>query len=102
MAVAHYGYLVLKMLSPNGILEIRGDRDAVISTLEKFQALAASREATTGPEGQELTPSSSRQHCSTSAPHVQPSNIEGVPMKIVQIGADVAQTTRIVEDLDKK
>jgi hypothetical protein len=36
MAVAHYGYLVLKMPSPNGILEIRGDRDAVISTLEKF------------------------------------------------------------------
>jgi hypothetical protein len=29
MAVAHYGYLVLKMSSPNGVLKIRGggDRD---------------------------------------------------------------------------
>jgi hypothetical protein len=27
MAVAHYGYLVLKMLTPDGVLRIRGDRD---------------------------------------------------------------------------
>jgi hypothetical protein len=36
MAVAHYGYLVLKMPSPNGILKIRGDREAGVSTLEKL------------------------------------------------------------------
>jgi hypothetical protein len=45
MAVAHYGYLVLKMTSPNSVLKIRGDRDAGVSTLEKLQALTTSREA---------------------------------------------------------
>jgi hypothetical protein len=46
MAVAHYGYLVLKMPSPNGILKIRGDRDTGACVLEKLQVLAAAREAT--------------------------------------------------------
>jgi hypothetical protein len=45
MAVAHYGYLVLKMPSPKGILKIQGDRDAGVSMLEKLQALAAARKA---------------------------------------------------------
>jgi hypothetical protein len=36
MAVAHYGYLVQKMSSPNGVLKVRGDRDAGISALEKL------------------------------------------------------------------
>jgi hypothetical protein len=36
MAVAHYGYLVMKMSSPNSILKIRRDRDASISMLEKL------------------------------------------------------------------
>jgi hypothetical protein len=34
MDVAHYGYLVLKMPSPNGIIKIRGDRSTDVSTLE--------------------------------------------------------------------
>jgi hypothetical protein len=34
MAVAHYGYLVLKMSSPNGVLKIRGHRDAGVFALE--------------------------------------------------------------------
>jgi hypothetical protein len=34
MAVAHYGYLVLKMPSPNGILKIHGDRKVGVSALE--------------------------------------------------------------------
>jgi hypothetical protein len=42
MAVAHYGYLVLKMPSPGGVLKIQGDRDAGACALEKLQALAAS------------------------------------------------------------
>jgi hypothetical protein len=46
MAVAHYGYLVLKMPSPKGVLKIRGDRDAGVSALEKLQALVVAREAT--------------------------------------------------------
>jgi hypothetical protein len=41
MAVAHYGYLVLKMPSPNGVLKICRDREAGISALEKLQALVA-------------------------------------------------------------
>jgi hypothetical protein len=61
MAVAHYGYLVLKMPSPNGVLKIHGDRDAGVSTLEKLQALAAQHEAAARPGSSDLTPSSSRQ-----------------------------------------
>jgi hypothetical protein len=41
MVVAHYGYLVLKMPSPNGVLKIRGDHVVGVSALEKLQALAA-------------------------------------------------------------
>jgi hypothetical protein len=37
---------------------------------------------------QDQAPSSSRQRVSSSAPHVQPSNSEDIPMKVVQIGAD--------------
>jgi hypothetical protein len=51
MSVAHYGYLVLKMSSPNGVSKVRGDRDAGVSTLEKLQALAAVRETSVGPKG---------------------------------------------------
>jgi hypothetical protein len=40
MAVAHYGYLVLKMPVPNGVLKICGDSGAGIFALEKLQALA--------------------------------------------------------------
>jgi hypothetical protein len=102
MAVAHYGYLVLKMPSPNDVLKIHRDRDACVSTLEKLQALAASREAAARPVGKDPAPLSSRQHGSTSAPHVQPLDNEGVPVKTIQIGADAAQTTRIMGDLDSK
>jgi hypothetical protein len=51
MVVAHYGYLVLKMLTPNDVLKICEDCDAGISILEKLQALVPSHEATTGPRG---------------------------------------------------
>jgi hypothetical protein len=47
MAVTHYGYLILKMPSPNGVLKIRGgDCDAGARALEKLQAPAVAREAT--------------------------------------------------------
>jgi hypothetical protein len=36
MAITHYGYLVLKMSSPNDIIKIRGDRSAGVSMLEKL------------------------------------------------------------------
>jgi hypothetical protein len=40
-AIAHYGYLVLKMLSPAGVLTMRGDHAAVLAAVEKLHALAA-------------------------------------------------------------
>jgi hypothetical protein len=99
MAVAHYGYMALKMPSPSGILKIRGDRDVGVCALEKLQALAAAREAVEEPGGQDLAPSSSRQHGSASAPRVQP---EDVPVKTVQVGTTAGQTTHISSDLDSK
>jgi hypothetical protein len=36
MVVAHYGYLVLKMPSSNGVLKIQGDHDAGVCVLEKL------------------------------------------------------------------
>jgi hypothetical protein len=51
MAVAHYGYLVLKMSSPNGVLKIRGDHDVGACAQEKLQALAAVCEAAVEPGG---------------------------------------------------
>jgi hypothetical protein len=95
MAVAHYGYLVLKMPSPNGILKIQGDRDARACALEKLQALAEAREAAKEPGGQDPAPPSSSQCGSVSAPYVQPSSKEDVPVKTVQVGTEAGQTTRI-------
>jgi hypothetical protein len=102
MAVAHYGYLVLKMLTPNGVLKIRGDRDVGVCAPEKLQALAAARAAAEEPGGQDPAPSSSRQRGSTSAPRMQPSSKEDVPMKTIQVGTEAGQTTHISGDLDSK
>jgi hypothetical protein len=101
MVVAHYGYLVLKMPSPNGVLKIQGDRDAGVCALEKLQALAVAREAAEEPWGQDLAPSSSRQRQrgSASAPRVQPKD---VPVKTIQVRTTTGQTTRISGDLDCK
>jgi hypothetical protein len=41
MAVAHYGYLVLKMPSPAGVLTVQDDRAAALAAVEKLHALAA-------------------------------------------------------------
>jgi hypothetical protein len=41
MAIAHYGYLVLKMPSPAGVLTVRGNRAAALAAVEKLHALAA-------------------------------------------------------------
>jgi hypothetical protein len=48
MAVAHYGYLILKMSSPNGIIKIHGDRSSNVFMLEKLLALVAAQEAAAG------------------------------------------------------
>jgi hypothetical protein len=41
MAISHYRYLVLKMLSPTGVLTVQGDRAAALAAVEKLHALAA-------------------------------------------------------------
>jgi hypothetical protein len=40
MAIAHYGYLVLKMPSPAGVLTVQSDRAAAVVAVEKLHALA--------------------------------------------------------------
>jgi hypothetical protein len=102
VAVVHYGYLVLKMSSHNGVLKIHEDHDAGVSALKKLQALAAQHEATAGSGSPDQAPSSSHQRGSSSASRVQPSGKEDVPVKTVQIRADAAKITRIAGDLDNK
>jgi hypothetical protein len=41
MAIAYYGYLVLKMPSPAGVLTVQGDCPAAFADFEKLHALAA-------------------------------------------------------------
>jgi hypothetical protein len=83
IVVAHYGYLVLKMSSPNDVLKFYGDRDAGVSALEKLQALATAHEAAAGAGGHDPTPPIMHPCGSALAPCLQPSNNEGVPMKII-------------------
>jgi hypothetical protein len=59
MAIANYGYLVLKMSSPNIIIKIYGDRTTDIFVLEKLQALAATHEVAAGQGAPDRAPSSS-------------------------------------------
>jgi hypothetical protein len=40
MAIAHYGYLVLKMPSPAGVLTVQSDRAAAVVAVEKLHSLA--------------------------------------------------------------
>ena len=86
MAIAHYGYLVLKMPSPAGVLTVRGDRHAL--------AVEAARS--------EEDPSTSQLRAPAKAPKVRPSDPDDVPVKMVQIGADSSRTTRIAGNLEEK
>jgi hypothetical protein len=70
MAVAHYGYLVLKMLSPNDIIKISGDRSTGTFMLEKVQVLATAQEDDASHGEQDRASSSLRQCNSTSAPRM--------------------------------
>jgi hypothetical protein len=95
MAIAHYGYLVLKMPSPTGVLTMQGDRAAALAAVEKLHALAAE---TARPDDGGRNPSTS----GTKAPKVQPSGADGVPVKAIRLATDSTQTTRIAGDLDEK
>jgi hypothetical protein len=48
MTVAHYGYLVLKISSPNGVIKVCGDHFTAVSMLEKLQLLVVAQEAAIG------------------------------------------------------
>jgi hypothetical protein len=100
MAVAHYGYLVLKMPSPAGVLTMQSDRTAAMVVVEKLHALAAGLAPTAGAEGSD--PSSSRAKALAKAPRVRPSDTDDVPMKTIQVGAEASQTTRIGRNLGGK
>jgi hypothetical protein len=100
MAVAHYGYLVLKMPSPVDVLTLQSDRTATVVVVEKLHALAAGLGPAAGAEGSD--PSSSRAKALAKAPKFRPSDTDDVPVKTVQVGADPSQTTRIGGNLGGK
>jgi hypothetical protein len=95
MAIAHYGYLVLKMPSPMGVLSVRGDRTAALAAVEKLHALVAE---TARPGGGGRSSSAS----GAKAPKVQPTEEDGGPAKTIQVGADPSRTTRIAGNLGEK
>jgi hypothetical protein len=99
MAIACYGYLVLKMLSPTGVLTMRGDRPAALAAVEKLHALAAEAAR---PDDGGRDPSTSCTKTPAKAPKVQPSGADDVPVKTIQLSADSSQTTRIAGDLEEK
>jgi hypothetical protein len=100
VAVAHYGYLVLKMPSPVDVLTVQSDRAAAVVAVEKLHALATGLAPAVGAEGSD--PSSSRAKAPTKAPKVRPSNTDDVPVKTVQVGVEASQTTRIGGNLGEK
>jgi hypothetical protein len=99
MVIAHYGYLVLKMPSPTGVLTMWGDRVTALVAVEKLHALAAE---TARPDDGGRNPSTSSTKALPKAPKVQPSGVDGVPVKAIRLAADSTQTTRIAGDLDEK
>jgi hypothetical protein len=100
MAVAHYGYLVLKMPSPAGVLTVQSDRAAAVVAVEKLHALATGLAPAAGTQGSD--PSTSRAKALAKAPKVHPSDTDDVPVKTVQVGAETSQTTRIGGNLGEK
>jgi hypothetical protein len=99
IAIAHYGYLVLKILSPIGVLTMRGDRPATLVAVEKLHALVAEAAR---PDDRGKDPSMSCTKTPAKVPKVQPSGADGVPVKTFQLSGDSSQTTRITGDLEEK
>jgi hypothetical protein len=85
MSIAHYGYLVLKMSSPAGVLSVRGDRPAALAAVEKLHALAIEA---SHPDDVGRDPSTSCTKTLAKVPKVQPSGADGVPTKTIQLSAD--------------
>jgi hypothetical protein len=99
MAIAHYGYLVLKMPSPAGVLTVRGDRAATLAVVEKLHALAAEAAR---PDDGGRNPLTSGTKAPTMVPKVRPSRVDDVPVKAIRLYADSPQTTRIAGDPEEK
>jgi hypothetical protein len=99
MAIAHYGYLVLKMTSPAGVLTVRGDRAAALADVEKLHALAAEAAR---PDDGGRNPSTSYTKAPTKVPKVRPSGADDVPVNAIRLYVDSPQTTRIARDLEEK
>jgi hypothetical protein len=99
MAIAHYGYLVLKMSSPAGVLTVQGDRAAALAAVEKLHALAVE---TACPDDGGRNPSTFGTKAPTKVPRVRPSGADDVPVKAIQLCVDSPQTTRIAGDLEEK
>ena len=99
MAIAHYGYLVLKMSSPAGVLTVRGDRPTALAAVEKLHALVAEAAR---PDDEGRDPSTSYTKTPTKVPKVQPSGADGVPVKTIRLSVYSSHTTRIAGDLEEK
>jgi hypothetical protein len=99
MAIAHYGYLVLKMSSSARVLTVRGDRPAALASVEKLHALAAE---VARPDNGGRDPLTSCTKTPAKVPKVQPSGTDGVPVKTIRLSAGSSQTTRIAGDLEEK
>jgi hypothetical protein len=99
MAIAHYGYLVLKMSSPAGVLTVRDDRPAALAAIKKLHALAVEDAC---PDDGGKDPSTSCTKAPTKVPKVQPSGADGGPVKTIQVGVDSSQITRIAGNLEEK
>jgi hypothetical protein len=100
MAMAHYGYLVLKMPTPAGVLTIQSDWAAAVAAVEELHALATGFAPAAGAQGSD--PSTSRAKALAKAPKVRPSNTDDVPVQTVQVGAETSQTTRIGGNMGEK
>jgi hypothetical protein len=85
MAIAHYGYLVLKMPSPVGVLTVRGDRLAALVAVEKLHALAAEAAR---PDDEGRDPSTSCTKTPAKVPKVQPSGADDVSVKTIWLSRD--------------
>jgi hypothetical protein len=80
MTIAHYGYLVLKMPSPAGILTMRGDRTAALVAVEKLHTIAVE---IARPEDGGRGPSASSARAPSKVPKVQPSGADCGPAKAI-------------------
>jgi len=99
MAIAHYGYLVLKMPPPTGVLTVTGDCTAAMVAVKKMHALAVKKMNANPKEGGPSTPQA---RAPAKAPKAQPSDTDDVPVKTIQVEAKSFQTTCIAGNLGEK